>query len=129
MKLKLVYPHDKVGVPVLSEVVLKTGIPVNILEAKVTPRTGEMVVEVPARGKQLEETISLFQKTGVDVEKILEVVHIDSDRCISCGACVSPCPVQAIKQNADWSVELEEAKCIRCLVCVDACPVRAIRLP
>ncbi len=105
---------------------LETQILVNILEAKVTPTTGEMVVDVPVRGTQLEETIALFEKARVDVKKILAVVRIDTDRCISCGACVSPCPAQAIKQNVDWSVELEEAKCIGCLVCVDACPVRAI---
>lgn len=126
MKLRLVYHTDKVGNPVLSQIVLNTGIMINILEAKVTPTTGEMIVDIPVRGTQLEETISLFEKEGVRVDKILAVVRIDFDRCISCGACVSPCPVQAIKQNADWSVELEEAKCIKCLLCVDACPVRAI---
>lgn len=126
MKLRLIYPHDKVSSPVLSQIVHNTGIMVNILEAKVTPTTGEMVVDVPVRGTQLEETISLFEKSGVDVEKILAVVRIDFDRCISCGACVSPCPVQAIRQTPDWSVELDESKCIKCLLCVDACPVRAI---
>jgi len=126
LKLRLLYPRDKVGEAVLSRIVLETQILVNILEAKVTPTTGEMVVDVPVRGTQLEETIALFEKARVDVKKILAVVRIDTDRCISCGACVSPCPAQAIKQNVDWSVELEEAKCIGCLVCVDACPVRAI---
>lgn len=126
MKLRLVYPADRVGTPVLSRIVLDTRMTVNILEAKVDPTTGEMIVDVPARGMQLEETISLFEKEGVHVDRILVVVRIDPDRCISCGACVSPCPVGAIRQGADWSVEVDEAKCIKCLLCVDACPVRAI---
>lgn len=129
MKLRLVYPHDRVSVPVLSETVLKTGVLLNILEAKVTPRTGEVVVDVPARGKQLDEVIRRFEKAGVNVEKITGAVQVDSDVCISCGACVSPCPVQAVEQNPDWSVQIDEAKCVRCMVCVDACPVRAISSP
>jgi len=127
LKLRLVYPHEKVSVPVLSEVVHKTGLLVNILEAKVTPKTGVVVVDVPARGKQLQDAISLFETAGVNVEKIPTAVSIDYDSCTSCGACVSPCPVGAIEQHVDWTVELEEEKCIRCLICIDACPVRAIR--
>jgi ferredoxin len=115
-----------VSEPVLSQIVLKTGILMNILEARVTATTGEMVVDVPIAEKQLDETISLFEEAGVAVNKIPATVKIDIDKCISCGACVSPCPVQAIKQHSDWSVELDEAKCIRCLLCIDACPVRAI---
>lgn len=115
--------------PVLSRIVLKTGVPINILDAKVTAATGEMIVDVPVQGRQLEEAVSLFQEAGVNVKKILSSVEINYDRCTSCGACVSPCPVQAIVQHEDWSVELDETKCIRCLVCVDACPVRAIVTP
>ena len=126
MKLRLVYPTDRVGNPVLSQIVLDTKIMVNILEAKVTPTTGTMTIDIPVRGAQLEETIALFEENGVHVDRIMAVIRIDSDKCISCGACVSPCPVQAIRQNPDWSVELDEAKCIKCLLCVDACPVRAI---
>jgi ferredoxin len=126
LKLRLVYSHDKVGIPVLSNVVHSTGVLVNILEAKVTAETGEVVVDVPADEEQLEEALSLFKAAGVSVEKISTAVTIDYDRCIACGSCVSPCPVDAIRQNADWTVELDEAKCVRCLICVNACPVRAI---
>ena len=126
MKVRLVYPTGKVANPVISQIVLNTGIMVNILEAKVTPTSGEMIVDIPARGTRLEETITLFEKSGVHVEKIPAIVSIRNEKCISCGACVSPCPVQAIRQNSDWSVELDEEKCVNCLICVDACPVRAI---
>jgi NAD-dependent dihydropyrimidine dehydrogenase PreA subunit len=126
LKLKLVYPTGKVPRPVLSQVVLDTKVMLNILEAKVTPTTGEVTVDVPVRGTQLEKIISLFEKEGVHVDRILAPVRIDPDKCISCGACVSPCPVQAIIQKANWDVELDEAKCIKCLLCVDTCPVRAI---
>jgi len=129
MKLRLLYPRSNVSNPVLSEIVLRTRVPINILEAKVSLNGGEMVVDVPATGKKLDEVRELFEKAGVSAKEIKSVIEIDNEKCISCGACVSPCPVQAIKQNPEWDVELDEGRCIRCLICVNACPVRAIRSP
>jgi len=129
MKLRLLYTRSNVSSPVISNIVLKTGVPINILEAKVSLNGGEMVVEVPATGKKLDEVRELFEKAGVSAKEIKSVIEIDYERCISCGACVSPCPVQAIKQNPEWDVELDEGRCIRCLICVNACPVRAITSP
>ncbi len=129
MKLRLTYKRNNVSKPILSEIILKTGLPINILEAKVSLNAGEMVVDVPAAGKELDNVSELFQKAGVSVKEIKSITEIDYERCISCGACVSPCPVQAIKQNSDWDVELDEGRCIRCLICVNACPVKAIRSP
>jgi len=129
MKLRLLYTRSNVSNPVISNIVLKTGVPINILEAKVSLNGGEMVVEIPATGKKLDEVRELFEKAGVSAKEIKSVIEIDYERCISCGACVSPCPVQAIKQNPEWDVELDEGRCIRCLICVNACPVRAITSP
>jgi len=129
MKLRLLYTRSNVSNPVLSDIVLKTGVPINILEAKVSLNGGEMVVDVPATGMKLDEVRELFEKASVSAKEIKAVIEIDYERCISCGACVSPCPVQAIKQKTEWDVELDEGRCIRCLICVNACPVRAIRSP
>jgi len=129
VKLILLYTRDNVSSPVLSDIVLKTKVPINILEAKVSVNGGEIVVDVPASGKELDEIKELFQKSGVSAKEIKAVIEIDYERCISCGACVSPCPVQAIRQNSEWDMELDEGRCVRCLICVNACPVRAIRSP
>jgi len=129
MKLRLLYTRSNVSNPVISDIVLKTRVPINILEAKVSLNGGEMVVDVPATGKKLDEVRELFEKAGVSAKEIKSVIEIDYEKCISCGACVSPCPVQAIKQNPEWDIELDEGRCIRCLICVNACPVRAIRSP
>ncbi|MEM2897566.1 MAG: 4Fe-4S binding protein [Candidatus Bathyarchaeia archaeon] len=128
MKLKLVFTHENISKPIFSETVLKTKIPVNILEARVTPDAGEMVVEVLAIGEKLEEIIETFQAYGVIVKRIPSTIEIDYERCISCGACLSACPVQAIVQNSNWEIEFNEEKCIRCLICVNACPTRAIKV-
>ncbi|MCI5937379.1 MAG: 4Fe-4S binding protein [Eubacterium sp.] len=48
-----------------------------------------------------------------------------SDACISCGACASDCPVQAISQG-DAHFEIDENTCIDCGSCAAGCPVGAI---
>ena len=47
-----------------------------------------------------------------------------SGDCISCGACVSECPVDAISEG-DSQYEIGDA-CIDCGACVGSCPVDAI---
>lgn len=126
MKLRLIYTHKQTGRPVLADTIMKTNVPINILEAQITPESGQMIVDVPVNNQKLREIISAFEIKGVKVQEIVSTVTIDFDKCISCGACVSPCPVSAITQKADWNIEYDEKKCVRCRVCVDACPVRAI---
>lgn len=128
MKLKLRFGLDTLDKPVLSDIVLKTKTPINILEAKVTPSTGEMLVDISANGEAVWKVVSLFKESNVYVEEITSALEIDWNKCISCGACVSPCPTKAITQRSDWQIELDDKKCVRCKICVDACPVRAIKL-
>lgn len=127
MKLRLIYARENVGEPVLSNVVLRTGVPLNILEARMEPDMGEIVVDAPAKGEQLRKVINLFREAGVSVKEITATIEIDEERCISCGACISPCPVQAIRFGPEWKVEFDEERCLRCQVCINACPVGAIR--
>lgn len=53
-----------------------------------------------------------------------------TDECISCGACESECPVQAISEGETVYV-IDPAKCVECVgyfdssKCVEICPVDA----
>ncbi|MEM1507369.1 MAG: 4Fe-4S binding protein [Candidatus Bathyarchaeia archaeon] len=129
MRVKLIYSHDVVEKPILASIVLKTGVPINILEAKVNAQKGELIVSIPATGDKLREVLNLFREAGVQVQEFTETLRIDWDKCIACGACISPCPTGALKFKDDWSIEFDDEKCVACKVCVTACPVRAISLP
>lgn len=48
-----------------------------------------------------------------------------SDDCISCGACESECPVEAISMGDEHYV-IDADKCTDCGTCADVCPVGAI---
>jgi len=129
MRVRLIYSPHVVEKPVLAEIILKTGLPINILEAKVNAQKGELVVSIPSSGKKLEEILTMFREAGVQVQKFMRALQIDYERCISCGACISPCPTQALRFGSDWTLEFDEEKCIACKTCVNACPVKAITLP
>lgn len=46
------------------------------------------------------------------------------DSCVSCGACASECPVNAISQG-DTQFVIDADTCIDCGSCANACPVGA----
>jgi len=48
-----------------------------------------------------------------------------TDDCLSCGACVSECPVEAISEG-NGKYEIDAAKCTDCGACVSVCPADAI---
>jgi len=129
MRARLIYSYKVVEKPVLAEIILKTGVQINILEAKVNAQKGELVVSIPATGKELERILTMFKQSGVKVQKFTKILQIDYDKCMSCGACISPCPTRALNFRPDWTLEFDEEKCVACRTCVDACPVKAIALP
>jgi NAD-dependent dihydropyrimidine dehydrogenase PreA subunit len=129
MRVKLIYSHSVVEKPILASIVLKTGIPINILEARINAQKGELIVSIPASGEKLEEILSLFREAGVQVQEFIETLKIDWEKCIACGACISPCPTRALRFREDWTLEFIEEKCVACGICVAACPVKAINMP
>ena len=53
------------------------------------------------------------------------MAHTISDECVSCGACVDECPVEAISAG-DAHYEINAETCIDCGACTGACPTDAI---
>jgi len=51
--------------------------------------------------------------------------HVISEECVSCGACESECPIEAISQG-ESQYEINVDTCVDCGACASACPVGAI---
>lgn len=53
------------------------------------------------------------------------MAYVITDECISCAACVSECPTEAISEGDDKFV-IDADTCIDCGACSDTCPTGAI---
>ncbi len=112
--------------PVIAKIILELKMPINIITAHIDSKGGEVLAEVPS--DDLDKVIKAFRKKGVTVS-LPKLIEIDSEKCISCGSCITLCPVEAITVDADSSVVFNKEKCVgsTCSACVDACPVAAIK--
>ena len=128
MRLRLTYSHKVVKNPILSNVILKTGIQINILQARVDANNGELIISILSDNERLKEIINIFRSEGIKVQVLRKALKIDTEKCMDCGACISPCPTKAITFKPDWSIDLNEDKCIACGICVKACPTKALSL-
>jgi ferredoxin len=127
-KYMLKIPSDIVDSPIIASTVLKTGVLVNILRAKVDYDEGNIVISILGDDKKQKRVIDELVRAGVEVSKLEKNITNDVDRCIDCGACIALCPTGAISFTDDWSVEVEGDKCIRCGACVEACPRRSLSI-
>ena len=126
MRILLRFSEKIVEEPIISQIILDLKVPINIITAQVSSKGGEVLVEIP--DESLEKVVKEFRKRGAAVS-IPKLIEVDSEKCISCGACITLCPVEAITIDEDASVIFDKEKCIgsTCGACVDACPSRAIR--
>jgi ferredoxin len=113
--------------PVVSNVVLETGVMVNILKAKMEPREGFLILELTGDEEQIEKSIEILKKFG-EAEDIPKIIQKDDEKCIDCGACVVHCPVGALSVDEEFKILLDEDECIGCKNCAKICPVNAIKI-
>ncbi|MCL1945634.1 MAG: 4Fe-4S binding protein [Chitinivibrionia bacterium] len=54
------------------------------------------------------------------------MAHTITDECLSCGACVSECPLEAISEG-DGKYVIDANVCTDCDACTSVCPAEAIK--
>ncbi len=126
VRILLRFSEKIVEEPLISQIILELKVPINIITAQINSKGGEVLAEVPT--ESLEMLIKAFRKRGVTVS-IPKLIEVDSEKCISCGACITLCPVEAITMDETASVVFNKEKCLgsTCSACVDACPSRVIK--
>jgi Fe-S-cluster-containing hydrogenase component 2 len=121
VRVLLRFSEQIVEEPIISQIVLELKVPINIITAHVNSKGGEVLAEVPE--ESLNKIVKAFRKKGVTVS-LPKLIEVDTEKCISCGSCVTLCPVEAITQAEDLSIVFDKDKCLgsTCSACVDACP-------
>lgn len=124
-RLLLKFSEKQIDQPITSQIILEQEVPLNILRAHVEPTYGEILAEIPS--EYVDRVVEAFQRRGVTVT-VQRRLEVDKEKCVSCGACYSLCPISVIGFEKDYSITFDEEKCISCGLCVDACPMRALRI-
>jgi Fe-S-cluster-containing hydrogenase component 2 len=126
VRILLRFSEEIVEEPITSQIILELKVPINIIAAHVNSKGGEVLADVPEEA--LDEIVKAFRKRGATVS-IPKLIEVDSEKCVSCGACVTLCPVEAITLDKDLTIVFNKEKCVgsTCSACVDACPARAIK--
>ncbi|HEY5530511.1 MAG TPA: NIL domain-containing protein [Candidatus Anoxymicrobiaceae bacterium] len=127
-RLVLTFPPEVVERPVVALMVKDYDVITNILRAEIHEgEIGRMLVELEGEAKRIKEGVRYLEDLGVQVEEAITDIELDSELCISCGACSAVCLPRALKLEApDWELGLNKDRCILCGICVDACPLQLI---
>ncbi|SNZ09469.1 NIL domain-containing protein [Persephonella hydrogeniphila] len=70
IKLKLIYPEDKIKEPILSKVCKNFDVEINIRKANVTENIGWLELELTGDEKQIEEAIKFMESQGIEVSPL-----------------------------------------------------------
>lgn len=125
MKIILKFPQKIMQDPLLADVVLETGVRINIDRALVDASVGEIVIDVP--DERVEEVAAAFRKRGTEVRELDKPIVFDETECVQCGACVSVCPVEVFKYNNDRTISIDLTRCVLCKTCMEMCPHGALK--
>jgi ABC-type methionine transport system ATPase subunit len=77
MKLKLIYPEEKIKEPLLSKVCKNFNIDINIRKANVQEKMGWLELEFIGKDEEMEKAINFLVENGVEVQPIEGQVFIE----------------------------------------------------
>jgi Pyruvate/2-oxoacid:ferredoxin oxidoreductase delta subunit len=76
--------------------------------------------------------LNLSRNASRDVKKRFHssgwTAVVESELCIGCEACISPCPQAAITLGSDAKVSINQDYCVGCGICKSHCAVDAIKI-
>jgi len=122
------FPKESIEQPVISNVIKKFGIDINILQAKISPEEdGYMFAIIKGDAKSLKESLSYIKKLGVITKLLDDNITKDDKKCTNCGACIAHCIPGALSMDKkSYEILFETEKCIGCELCLSACAYNAI---
>lgn len=123
------FPSDIVDKPLVSRLIKRFDVEVNIVEAHIDPNEdGMMMVFIEGETEQITDAIRFLRNGGVKVALPEQGIYLDETRCVHCGACTAHCVTRALRLDREsMRLNFDYDKCIACQLCVTVCSYKAIK--
>ena len=107
------FPQRLVERPIIYRLVKDYDLEFNILKASITPeQEGLLVLELKGEQKEYDKGINFLTNSGVKIQSLSQDVTRNEERCTSCGACVTVCPVNANRIEDNGIVSTDPHRCV-----------------
>lgn len=128
--LRLSFPPESSGQPIMSQLVRKYDLTFSILAGQITPRKeGSLTLSIEGAEENWKEAKKYLAAQGISVESAAQHISRDEDSCMHCGLCTALCPADALVNDlAARSVSFFPEKCSACGMCTKVCPVNAMQV-
>lgn len=77
MKLKLIYPEEKIREPILSKLCKNFDVDINIRKANVQEKVGWLELELLGKEEEIEKAMNWLVEQGIDVSPIEGQVFVE----------------------------------------------------
>jgi ferredoxin len=131
IKVSLKYPLNSITTPLVSTLVKKFNVEVNILHANISlNKIGTLIADITGEEKDIEDALDFIVKQdGIRYKIFSNKLIWQEEDCVHCGACTAVCPSNALTMNKEtWCLEFSKEKCLVCGLCTKACPLNVMSL-
>lgn len=124
----MTFPRAVADKPMISQLIRKCDIEVNILQAFITPeQDGHMFAILTGEHGNVGRALEFLRDNGVRTVLPIKNLVRDDKLCVHCGACVGQCPSGAFAvEEITANVIFYPERCIACELCIPACSYGAI---
>lgn len=128
--LRLSFPPESSGQPIMSHLVRKYDLTFSILAGQITPRKeGNLTISIEGSEENWKEAAKYLTGLGLSIEPAAQHISRDEDSCMHCGLCTALCPADALVNDLDTRcVGFFPEKCTACGMCTKICPVNAMQV-
>lgn len=130
IKISLHYPLTSITVPLVSTLIKRFNIEMNILHADISlNKTGTLVADIKGEDQDVDAALSFIEEQGIQYKLFNKKLIWQEEFCVHCGACTAVCPSDALMMNREsWCLEFDKEKCLVCGLCTKACPLNVMSL-
>lgn len=128
--IHLTFPPDLSGKPIVSDLVRRYDLTVNILKAQITPRKeGHLTLELSGGEENCLKGITYLRGQEITVADVSQRISRNEESCMHCGTCTAICPTAALSVDiGPRTVQFHKDRCTACGLCTRVCTVGAMHV-